>query len=67
MTCRTRLLTFYWQRLGYENHSLSAERRDASGPTSSNPPEELERVGTVEPSERTEQTQDSTNECVGKT
>ena len=67
MTCQTKLWHFYWERLGYENHSLSAECRDASGLAPSNPPKELERVRTIEPSERAEQAQDSANECVGET
>ena len=31
MTCQTRLLTFYLERLGYENYHLSRERSYAMG------------------------------------
>jgi hypothetical protein len=31
MTCLTRLLTFYLERLGYENYHLSRERKDVMG------------------------------------
>jgi hypothetical protein len=54
MICQTRLLTFYWGRLGYESHSLPSQRQDFVGNIPHNSAEESTGVATPEPSKRAE-------------
>ena len=56
MTCQTRLLTFYWERLGYENNNLPTKRQDVVRGLPSDPPTEYAEIG------RTEQTSRTTSE-----
>ena len=44
MTCRTRLLNFYWGRLGYESHNTPTKRPDVVGGSPSDPPTEYAKT-----------------------
>jgi hypothetical protein len=60
MTYQTRLLLFYWERLGYEDKYLSSQRQHVERSSASYPSEEPTRATETEPSERTS-TQSATN------
>lgn len=53
MICRTRLLTFYWERLGYESYNLLRKRQDVVGGSQSDPPTEYAKTCGVKPTSRT--------------
>jgi hypothetical protein len=59
MTYQTKLLNFYWERLGYENHSLPAERKHDARSPAGNPREKSEAVRTIESSELRNEKEDS--------
>lgn len=45
MSCRIRLLTFYWQRLGYENNSLPGQREHAERSAEGDPSAKSKAAG----------------------
>jgi len=65
MTYQTRLLTFYWERLGYENHTLSSQRQHVERSSAGYPSEKSERVAETEPSERTSMQSAANKESMG--
>jgi hypothetical protein len=44
MICQTELLTFYWERLGYESNNLPTKRTNVVGGSPSNPPTEYAKA-----------------------
>jgi hypothetical protein len=53
MTYQTKLLLFYWERLGYENHYLSSQCKHVERSSAGHPAEKPARATETEPSERT--------------
>jgi hypothetical protein len=48
MTYQTRLLTFYWERLGYESNSISSQRQYVARNIQGHSPEEPAGIATAE-------------------
>jgi hypothetical protein len=48
MSFQTRLLTFYWQRLGYENYGLPSQCKHAERSAEGDPSAKLEAAGDFE-------------------
>jgi hypothetical protein len=53
MICQTRLLTFYWGRLGYESNALSHQCQDVARNIQGYAPEKPAGTATSELTERT--------------